>query len=93
MEESNLFRLIESLENALTTAKDVQREVTELRECVDEDFATETQYMELQDEVEALRAENEMLRTALEKLLNPLATEAVLEGIDLDIAQRCFPLS
>lgn len=71
----------------------VAQAVTEYNDMVTEEEEAKTQCDQWEGEVETLRAENEMLRSALEKFASPRATEAVLQGTDVDIASRCFPFS
>jgi hypothetical protein len=79
---------------ALKELREVHEDVRkEFNEVCEESADFEAKYLEYSGEVETLRAENEMLRSALDKLVTPLAREAILQGVDLTTAQRCFPLS
>lgn len=71
----------------------VSQAVTEYNDMVTEEEEALLEAERWEGEVETLKAENEMLRAALDKLLSTRATEAVLLGVDVGIAQRCFPLS
>lgn len=71
----------------------IQSALNEFNDCATEDEENRERAENLEGENETLKAENEMLRAALEKFASPRATEAALEGVDIDLATRCFPFS